>query len=116
MAPARLVPPLARMRLLAMRTEVVLIVVQRARQVRRAQADGAGVGAAVALQHVVGDLQVAGVGVGEDAPTLHGLASFKFGSTVRLLGKPCWSPPWMVKPSMLALYGLHPNSPSSARM
>ena len=50
------------------------------RQVRRADADGA-VGTAVVLYHVVGDLQVAGIGVGEDRAALCDQAAGQAGHT-----------------------------------
>ena len=50
---------------------VVLVVGVGRRQVRSADADGA-VGAAVVLHHVVGDLQVACIGVGKDRAALGG--------------------------------------------
>ena len=69
MPPARLVPPLAMIRLLAMRTLSLWWLVSGP-QVGRAEADRAAVRAAVVLDGVVRDLQVAGVGVGEDAAAL----------------------------------------------
>ena len=69
MPPARLVPPLAMIRLLAMRTFSLWLLCPgpgRSGVPMRIVA----VGAAVVLDHVVGDLQVAGVGVGEDRAAL----------------------------------------------
>ena len=60
---------------------VVLAVGIRSRQVGRADADRA-IGAAVALDHVVGDLQIAGIGVDEDRAALR----FDIGQPPRVRG------------------------------
>ena len=67
MPPARLVPPLAMIRLLAMRTFSLWLLADA--EVGRADADRA-VATTVVLDDVVGDLQVPGVGVGEHRAAL----------------------------------------------
>ena len=69
MPPARLVPALAMIRLLAIRTFSLCWLVSGAGRSGRADPDRA-VAAAVVLDDVVRDLQVAGVGVGEDRAAL----------------------------------------------
>ena len=78
MPPARLVPRVGDDPVVGDDDVVVLVVGVGRRQVRRADADGA-VGAAVVLDHVVGDLQVAGVGVGEDRAALRDQAAGQAG-------------------------------------
>ena len=62
---------------------LVVLVGVRGRQVGRAEADGA-VAAAVVLDDVVGDLQVARVGVGEDRTALRGDVGRQPGRATRL--------------------------------